>query len=564
MYRELASVGKVFGIRGGPYAGKPRRVELHKLPDPVRERLSRAIHGSGLPHPILRITERARYSLWLPLMIIAAVALVVTAREDFGVVGRPYQGPQFFLVYGAALAILVTGAAAIGRRMRRGPLAQGVYLFPLDIVEIDRTAMTVRPMGGLRRVTIENAGAGKTQLALTFEDDVRYVFQCRDEAHAEKTYEDLERAQDRIESLTLTKDLGDALDADPFFGVRVGDGSAEAEMRWRALAPDSQAVTARRTAAFSFVPPFVGVALGLGAFVARNAFSDDMAYEAARTENTSISLGTYLAAGGRRHRDQAHARLAELQARETSLHETDVLQKQMHDDQNKDAIWKSPDADLTPEQRAKAAALARTSLEAYEPIKAKDASVAKRISALLARGSQTGDRALTVRFTRSLKDTTPSSDAGRKWFEGPALDGFQDIAFRAFRKVFGQTFSPLVLDLKQTTSDPDLAIVYQVKRAADLDVEVVFDVSFAMGEGKPVTFHLTMPRPKDTPKLRVGSLYRTTDRGPVVEQCELVSARAFDRLYDELYALFFSGPIRVPVAVPSGSAAPSTPPTPLH
>ncbi len=551
MYRELASVGKVFGIRGGPYAGKPRRVAVYKLPESVRERLSRAIHGSGLPHPILRITERARYSLWLPLMIIASVAAVVTAREDFGVVGRPYQGPQFFLVYGAAVALMVTGAVAIGRRMRRGPLAQGVYLFPLDVVEIDRAAMTVRPMGGLRRVTIEDAGAGKTNLALTFEDDARYVFQCRDEAHAEKAYEDLERAQDQIESLTLTKDLGDALDADPFFGVRVDDS-------WRALAPDSQATIARRSAAFSFAPPLVGVALGLGGFVARNAFSDDMAYEAARTENTSISLGTYLAAGGRRHRDQARARLSELQAREQSLRDTDVLQKQLHDDQNKEAIWKSPDAGLTPEQRAQAAALARTSLEAYEPIKAKDPRVAKRINGLLARGSQTGDRALTVRFTRAVTDTTPPAGAGRMWFEGPALDGFQDVAFRAFRKVFGQTFSPLVLDLKQTTSEPDLAIVYQVKRAADLDVEVVFDVSFAMAEGKPVTFHLTMPRPKDAPKLRVGSLYRTTDRGPIVEQCERIAARSFDRLYDELYALFFSGPIRVPVAVPTAPAAASS------
>ncbi len=554
MYRELASVGKVFGIRGGPYAGKPRRVELHKLPASVRERLSRAIHGSGLPHPILRTSEPARYSLWLPLIVIAAVAAAITAREDFGAVGRPYQGPLFFFAYGAAFAIVVSGAVAIGRRMRRGPLAQGVYLFPLDIVEIDRTTMTVRPMGGLRRVTIELVGGNKTRLELTFEDDARYAFPCRDEAHAEKTYEALERAQDQIESLTLTKDLGDALDADPFFGVRVGDGSAEAELRWRALAPDAPSTTARRTAAFSFVPPLVGVAVGLGAFVARNAFSDDMAYEAARTENTSISLGTYLGAGGRRHRDQARAKLAELQAREASLHETDVLQKQMHDDQNKDAIWKSADIDLTPEQRAKAAALARTSLEAYEPIKAKDPSVEKRLNGLLARGSATGDRALSVRFTRSLKDTTPAADPGRAWFEGAALNGFQDIAFRALRKVFGQTFSPLVLDLKQTTSDPDLAIVYQVKRASDLDVEVVFDVSFAMAEGKPVTFHLTMPRPKDTPKLRPGSLYRTTDRGPVVDLCERIAARAFDRLYDELYGLFFSGPIRVPVAVPSASA----------
>jgi hypothetical protein len=163
---------------------------------------------------------------------------------------------------------------------------------------------------------------------------------------------------------------------------------------------------------------------------------------------------------------------------------------------------------------------------------------------------------MTVRFTRVVKDTTAATDPGHVWFAGAALDGFQDIAFRAFRKIFGQTFSPLVLDLKQTTEEPDLTIAYQVKRASDLDVEMVFDVSFLKAEGKPATFHLTMPRPKDTPKLRAGSLYRTTDRGPAVDLCERIAARGFDRLYDELYGLFFSGPIRVPVATASAAPVP--------
>jgi hypothetical protein len=88
--------------------------------------------------------------------------------------------------------------------------------------------------------------------------------------------------------------------------------------------------------------------------------------------------------------------------------------------------------------------------------------------------------------------------------------------------------------------------------------KITFDVALH-GEAidDVASFHLTMPPPAVAPKqVRTRSLFVVAgaDAGPLADAgtldanvVPLVTARAFDRLYDELYGLFFAGDPRVPL-----------------
>jgi hypothetical protein len=58
-----------------------------------------------------------------------------------------------------------------------------------------------------------------------------------------------------------------------------------------------------------------------------------------------------------------------------------------------------------------------------------------------------------------------------------------------------------------------------------------------------------MPAPVEArAATRTPSVFRIDDRAPLdVRLLEAFTARAFDRLYDELYGLFFEGSVKVPL-----------------
>jgi hypothetical protein len=87
---------------------------------------------------------------------------------------------------------------------------------------------------------------------------------------------------------------------------------------------------------------------------------------------------------------------------------------------------------------------------------------------------------------------------------------------------------------------------------------IVFDVALH-GEAinDVASFRLTMQPPEMPPtEVRARSLFvvpSTTDgTKPDAAVMPLLTARAFDRLYDELYGLFFRGDPRVPLAASEG------------
>lgn len=82
-----------------------------------------------------------------------------------------------------------------------------------------------------------------------------------------------------------------------------------------------------------------------------------------------------------------------------------------------------------------------------------------------------------------------------------------------------------------------------------------FDVTLRTAPA-PVTFRLSMPPPKEPlSTVRDRSLFALApdDSEPIAAQA--LSARAHDRLYDELFASFFDGDPRVPLSGPRPTAA---------
>ena len=99
---------------------------------------------------------------------------------------------------------------------------------------------------------------------------------------------------------------------------------------------------------------------------------------------------------------------------------------------------------------------------------------------------------------------------------------------------------PLTIQIRETV----------VVRSED-DLDIVFDVApIAAGHELPGSFRLRMPAPAaKLERVRPRSLFEVTPALGERRAIDLLTARAFDRLYDEVYGLFFPGDPKVPIAL---------------
>jgi hypothetical protein len=212
---------------------------------------------------------------------------------------------------------------------------------------------------------------------------------------------------------------------------------------------------------------------------------------------------------------------------------------------------------LTPEQAAARSEAQAAALARFEARASSKKAVALMRAALL-RASESGDPRLRVRFHRTLLDATPAADPGHAWFAGDGLGRFERTTVAALRVILSETIPAAVLVITEDTPDtpataPVIVVDYRVDRHADDDVVFAFDARFVVPRADDVenlAFQLTMPKPdKPLTTVRDKSLYRlSADGDPKLVPASAVSARAFDRLYDELYGFLFAGNPKVPLA----------------
>lgn len=579
MYRSLGSLAS-FGVPSGPYTGKPKRIVWNKLPREVRQRVVRALDGRGRPAPIaIDIPRPSRLVKRLVLAsMVGTAALVVLVVHSW-----PRAQPTWFSVLFslAVLPVALLGGLLIHRHVVRGgaPLDPGKVLFPLDLLSFDGQALTLTPLGSVRDVGVlgeeaatgraganETRGRGKAgelRLVLRFETGEEASFPMPSTTHADRTYAALAMAQKTLEALSYGDDLEKALEHDPFFGVRSGPDLE------RALAPEARARPWPLSAAL-LPMALLAFAFGHVAFVATGQFSDEMRFSKAFAENTESAMKDYLARGGLRVKEAEYFFGARRTERRKDLELERMRDRVARNEALKEATSasskpKNPPGFVvpkTPEQWNLAHA------ECLRALKDRAPSPSKALPAIFALAEEArvgvgGPAHLEVRFERTM-----ATDVTNGWLEAgakglaPLLDAREAETARALAMVLSEACPPSVLDVRlargpSPEKSPAIVVRYEVRKPAVRAfrgrpftlAEVRFDTTVEVWPKKPVGFSLTMPPPEEaTDTTRERSVFRIDEDAPTASRVYgAFTARAFDRLYDELYGLFFRGPVKVPL-----------------
>ena len=499
MYRGASERERTFGVDRGRYTGEARTISLRKAPNDVRVRLAAILGGWEQPSPIHAI--RTSLSTWWCVFPIAFVLFL--GCLGFGAKDHPAHGPLTLLLYvpivtGVAYALLARVGASSG-------IPNGIYLLPLDLVEIVGDRATVHPLAELTHVQ-----KSKESLLLTFKNGATKKLPFGSRAAVREAYESLEHAHEQLLQLSYSSDEGAAIASDPFYSLRVDDS-------WKsALARRAPSPRVRMAIAIA-----LGV-LGSTSFLSlRNQLSEKRARE------VDAHFQPHLAPSNQVPTEEiAAASVPDLAF-----------------------IATAPDVLLPAPEKTHVNELCEKGLRSYGPLMPKG-PVPDFVRAALNRGRATGKRAITISWNASDKSTLA-------WASQKKNEHFLAGVVRALQHAFGEHFSPAILAIKEASGNTDLRVAFEVRSPAGasgplpLGTEFLFHVTLGTHEEGDrhdiAKFDLTMPPAKTLPSTRVNSLFPQTSDDPA----ERMAARAYDRLFDELYGLFFTGPVRVPLRTPT-------------
>lgn len=578
MYRKSASPGVLAGVPSGAYAGGPKRVDAAKLPRAARQRLADALTARAEPIPILHdhprgLASRFRAAWAASLAVFGLTSLFAIGFADPNAAWA-YQPRALALGYAAASMLLAFSLLSLHRRRALasgGALVPGRYLLPLDVVDVPAEdasgdqVLVVTPLGDARDARVRSAGRQR-ELVLSFEGGGEIVFPLRTEADGEHALRRLEHSQSLLEELTYVGELDRALANDALFDVRV-------DSSWQSLEP-SGPHSARKRQRRAFVHGSLaatgalvaGAVFGWATFEGRGWASDRALYLRALRNGTTEALDAYLARGtsyrpeAQRLRDRLEEQRAEL-ARVASQSRA----------RTRSAFDAAPRAEweLTP---AEAAARSGTAESCLASIRARASAAHPEVTAimvgLVTRARRTGDPFLPVRVHAHL---------GPRPADVPDLDHGARIArtIGAFERIFSETCPANLVQFGLQHEGGDTPSAQAFAPGLDITIDatwpyaatwrrpglalyaptVTFEVAL---HGEAIndiaSFRLTMKPPESPPtSVRERSLFvveAEPDAGPLdASLYPRLSARAFDRLYDELYTLFFRGDPRVPLPV---------------
>ncbi len=579
MYRKAGSPGVLKGVLSGPYAGGPKLVDAAKLPRGARQRLADVLTGRADPTPILHehpngVGARFRATWGVLFAILALSSLTAMGFADPHAAWA-YQPRELVVGYAAAGVLLTVSLLSLHRRRALasgGAIVPGRYLLPLDVVEVPpedaagEQVITVTPLGDGRDARISTTGR-RDELVIVLDGGAEIAFPIRNEREGEHALRRLEHAQALLETLTYGRELEKALANDAFFDVRV-------DASWPSLVPSgptSGAVRKRKKMLHGSVATtaavIVGSTLGWAAFVGRSWASDRALYLRALRAGTTEQLEAYLVRGTS-HREDALELLARLEAQRVAL--AAAAKQSRERSRSGFAPPAVSEWELTPEEAAQRRGSAERCVAGLRS-RASGAhpEVTPIMEKLVARARRTGDTIIPVRIDAQLgprPTDAPDSDH--------AARALRTLA--AFERIFSETCpASLVRFVARNVERANIGAP-GVSSGMDLKIDetwpaaptwnrpglavyaprFVFTVTLR-GEAldELASFRLTMDPPATPPTtLRPRSLFVV----PVIVDGKdaaaldgnvvpLLTARAFDRLYDELYGLFFSGDPRVPL-----------------
>jgi hypothetical protein len=571
VYRKPASPGVLVGVLSGPYAGGSKRISAAKLSRAARQRLADVLTGRAEPIPILHehprdLASRFRATWAASLAVFALTSLIAIGFADPRAAWA-YQPRGLVAGYGAAAILLVFSLLSLYRRRALasgGALVPGRYLLPLDVVEVPPEdssgdqVIVVTPLGDARDARIRRTDH-RSELVLVLDAGAEVVFPLRTQPEGEHALRRLAHSQSLLETLTYSHELDTALAHDALFDVRV-------DASWSALEPSGPTSGAkRRRRAFLHGSLATGAAIvagglvGWGAFVARGWACDRALYLRALRIGTTESLDDYLVRGTS-YRAEATALRHRLEEQRAELARAAAESRS----RTRPGFEASPRSawELTPAEAAARPGSAEGCLASLRArASKKHPEVTDVMVGLVARARRTGDPVLPVRVVARL---------GLRPLGVPDSDHVARVTrtIQAFERIFSETCTANVvrfvlrdggegagnagLDITIDTSWPQ-APTWTSPGLTVHAPTVTFEVALR-GEAvnDVASFRLTMPPPESPPAaVRARSLFvePRAQSGAALGASlyPLLSARAFDRLYDELYALFFEGDPRVPL-----------------
>lgn len=574
MYRRQASLGAIQGVLSGPYAGGPRAVDAGRLPRAAKVRLADALAARAEPAPLLyERTGRAAGSG--PVWVVAAAlsALVALTAAGFAHPTSPWALQPSWTVgaYAVAIAAAVLGVLSLVRRRARlggAALLPGRYLLPLDVVFVPpadragRQVLEIWPMGDAREAAVVGQGR-RASLSLRFEGGREVSFPLRADPDGDLALRRLEHAQRLLEDLTYGRELEKAVAHDVFFDLR-------ADESWEAAAPSGAVRPVlgwiHRPGA-TVTATALSLVLAVGALAGRNRLSDRALFLRALRAGTPEAFELYLSRG-RAYRAEAEA-----------LRERLVAQRNEP---------RTPREAPRPEwtlDASEAATRRQTSSDCLSALRAHASPAHPEVvgiaAALVERAVRTGDAKVPVRFTRTsarLPEELTEAD----------LEAREVRLVWAFERVFSETCPAGILrfawappgggalergldvryevsiagDAWRVTPNPERFACGDVPaerscppggRLAVYPLRFSFEVALRSGEGVASKFLLSMPPAAEpSQSVRPRSLFvlggAAAPAGTFDERAYgAQTARAFDRLYDEIHALFFAGDPRVPL-----------------
>ena len=424
-------------------------------------------------------------------------------REQFGTLEGPYAGPvKSFAVAelplhvrerfeaalegrGEPLPLLVAKQALFSRLVRKAR----VFLLPLDLVEVRGERVRLVPMGGLRKVNIEReARRDGRRVVLVFEGGESFSFRVAHEAAAQRAYEHIAHAQGVLKSLTLMPDLAQAVALDPFFALRAAPA-------WEKLGTGANTPIAWKRW-FAIAAAGAGLVLvGRAMTLPRTVIVDPVAARALATPPPAdTAIPEPPSRTGEEGRLAEHVRLAK---------------------------------HVTPAGR-------------------------ELLDGWLTKAAKSGDRRIYIEEKHAYRGEPPAE--GWDGDEGWQLERHTERVARAF-----------AIALSQYVPQGDLEVVFQPhgSEAPRLDssvisIEVVLakkrlheaeTFAFTVSVNHAARFTLTLPPPTASlDSVRDRSLFSLPmDLNPETRHRLVLDARAYDRLYDELFGLFFTGDPIVPL-----------------
>jgi hypothetical protein len=549
MYRRQGARGPVQGVLSGPYTGGARRLDASKLPKTVRQRLCDSLSGRSEPSAIAyERSDRlsglaARFPAFWGLAV-ATTSFAMVFAIGFGDVNSAHA--VHVSTVGIFLPTLLFTLSLVVLLRRRAvssgdELAPGRWLLPLDLVEVPRAdvrgrqVITLHPLGDVRDAALDG-----TILVLVFHDGSEARIPMRSKAAGEVALLRLEHSQRLLEELTYQRGLDKALAHDPFFELRVDD-TWDAVSTRNAGAPRGPARAILHGPAAWAIATAVAFPLATGWIAVRNRLSDRAIWARACAAQTPEALDAYLQVGTA-YRAEALA-----------------YRDQLAEDRRRAQLKEKASQPIDPaEARAKSAGDCLTYLDAHGATTHPE--VRRIVARLVSRANASGDPRVPVSFE------TESDESVNNAFVRSALAGDQATLVRSFERIFSETCPANIVRFVETPVSDATVLLVKTKvtstgptwKRDDVTVHAIqlaFDVRMQMpGGGEAARFVLTMPPPKEPLMAhRPRSLFVLY--GPAVTDpsafdhrvYDVMVGRAFDRLYDELYGLFFEGDPRVPL-----------------